>query len=626
MISRHTNKYIFLIMGLLTLFAIYLQYSIAESTEKLKNTEIYKAKQYAQRIAQYIQSETGAAALKSYLETHPQKRHTLNKTLHAFLTKEFQYVFLIYKDKKGHYRFLLDGTLEDPVEYNTVFFPKSKLFDRVYETQKPQIIKQSEGVEEVWLSLVYPIVKENQTQALLVMDLSKEYGDYLNDFNSPIVFIVTLMQWFLIASLIFLAYLAYSFHKLRKNILIDPVTSAYTKLYLKEFFDTRQVNRYDAMMVDIDGFKQVNDRYGYASGNRVLKQFTEEMTELLPNESRVIHIGGSEFFAVVEKGSCNLKETAEKVFKGLNKKRFLVDNEVISLTLSMSAIVTPEDAKSIDNIYRFLDEKLLKVKSRGKSGLEIIDDIEADEVRYNIDYIRNALEEQRITCLYQPIFNTETQKIDKYEALVRLIDKEDPQKLISPYYFLDTIRGTTQYIKMSKLVLNEVFNVLDKYPEIKVSINLDLDDLHNEDMLKLITKKLYRHKNIADRLTFEIVENHEIQDYDEVALVFQQLKTFGSKIAIDDFGSGYSNYNYLIRLDVDILKIDGSLIHELLTSPKRTKAVLSSLKKLSETLGYKLVAEFISSEEIYNEVRSLEIDYVQGYYLGEPKPIETYID
>ena len=618
---KHTNKHIFIIMSMLVLFALYLQYSVNKSTEKLKTKEIQKAERYAKKIGTYIQLKTLEEG-KLNLDKYPVMRDELNEVLRTFLTEEYQYIFLLRKDEKGHYRFLLDGSIEDPVEYNTIFFPKSKLFDSVYITQEPQIIEQKEGVEHVWLSLLYPIVLNGKTQALLVLDLSEVYGEYLSDFNSPLVYVVKLIQLFLLGSFFFLVYFAYQYHKLRKSILHDSVTSMHTKVYLQEFFDVEKINKYNAMLIDIDEFKQVNEKYGYEAGDTVLKLFSKEMLSLLPKEGRIIRLLGSGFLVIVEKKSSNLEELAKKLFTHLTEKRYLIDNETISLTLSMSAIEIPEETKSIQNIQRFLDEKLLEIKSRGKNGLGIIGKISGDEIKYkNLDYIKEALEEERLICLYQPIFNTKTQEIVKYEALVRLIDKEDPGKLIVPNHFLDMIKGTTQYIKMSKLVLKEVFHALHKYPELEISVNVDLDDLYNADMMKLITKQLYLYRGLANRLTFEILESHEIKDYDEVALIFHQLKTFGSKIAIDDFGSGYANYVYLIKLDIDILKIDGSIIQELLHSPERTKIMLNSIIDLAEIYQYSVVAEFVSSKEIYDMVSQLDIEYSQGYYLGEPKPL-----
>ncbi len=623
MTQRYTNRYIFIILALLVLFALYLQYSVHQSTEKLKTQEIEKAEQYAEKIGEYIESKTVEEG-KLNLEKDPSLRDELNNVLRTFLTKEYQYIFLLHKDAKGHYRFLLDGSVEDPVEYNTIFFPKSKLFDTVYSRQIPRIIEQKEGVEHVWLSLLYPIVIKGKTQALLVMDLSKVYGEYLSNINSPVLNTVRLMQLFLLISFFFLVYFAYQYHKLRKSILFDPLTATHTKVYLQEFFDMNKVNEYDAMMIDIDEFKQVNEKYGYEAGDMVLKLFSQEMLTLLPKEAQVIRLGGSEFLLLVEKKDTDLEVLANKLFTYLSEKRYLIHNETIALTLSMSAMKIPEETLSVYNIQRCLDEKLFEIKSRGKNGLGIIGNIAGDKIKYkNLDFIKETLEEERLTCLYQPIVNTKTQEIVKYEALVRLIDKEDPQKLIPPLYFLDMIRGTTQYIKMSKLVLKEVFHTLHRDPKIQISINVDLHDLYNADMMKLITKQLYRHRGLANRLTFEILESHEVKNYDEVALIFQQLKAFGSKIAIDDFGSGYASYAYMIKLDIDILKIDGSLIEELVPSPERTKIMLSSIKELAEKYQYELVAEFVSSKEIYEMVSELGIAYAQGYYLGEPKPLNT---
>ena len=159
------------------------------------------------------------------------------------------------------------------------------------------------------------------------------------------------------------------------------------------------------------------------------------------------------------------------------------------------------------------------------------------------------MEEERLLCLYQPIYNTKTKEIVKYETLVRLIDKENPQKLILPVYFMNVIKGTSQYIKMSKLVLQNVFITLQTYKDVEISVNLDLDDLDNADMMKLITENLYENRAIADRLTFEILEEHEVKDYGKVMFYLKQLKAYGSKVALDDFGSGYASYKlpYTVR-------------------------------------------------------------------------------
>jgi len=623
---QYFDKFIFFLMVLLIIFAVFLQITTVQSTEKLKKEEIQKAEQYAAKIAQLIQRHT-ANKIESALTNNFELRDHLNEALQAFLTKQYQYIFVLKKDVKGNYRFLLDGSEEEPEEYKTIFFPKSKLFDHVYETQKMQIIEQHEGVEQVWLSLVYPIVNEKETEALLVLDLSESYGEHLNDFNSPLMTVVWMMQIFLLLSMLLLVFLAYRYYKIRKELIMDDLTSVYKKKYLEEFFDKNRLEDYDVMLLDIDEFKEVNQKFGYEFGDMILKEFTQTLLSALSPDAIVVRTVGAEFLVVSPKSESTVEVQAQKIFDRLKEKKYLIGNEIQYLTVSMSAMSIPENSTSLQNIERLLDEKLLEVKSKGKNALAILSKEEVSGVNYNnIDYIKEALEEERLICIYQPIYETQTKKIMKYEALVRLIDKEDPEKLIMPFHFMKLVKGTSQYIKMSKLVLQEVFNTLRRYEDVEISVNVDLDDLDNADMMKLITHNLYENRMIANRFTFEILEDHEVKDHAKVMFYLQQLKAFGSKIALDDFGSGYASYSYLIKLNIDILKIDGSIIKELKYSPDHAKTVISSIRELAKSFQYDLVAEFVSDEDIYNIIKDLGIQYAQGYYLGEPKPIEWYID
>ncbi len=624
--KQYFDKFIFFLMVLLIIFALFLQIATVQSTEKLKKEEIQKAEQYAAKIAQLIQRRT-ADNLESALTSNTELRDYLNESLQAFLTKQYQYIFVLKKDIKGNYRFLLDGSEEEPEEYKTIFFPKSKLFDRVYETRNMQIIEQHEGVEQVWLSLVYPIVSENKTDALLVLDLSESYGQHLNDFNSPMMAVVWMMQIFLLLSMFLLIFLAYRYYKIRKALITDDLTSVYKKPYLQEFFDKNRLDGYNVILMDIDEFKKVNQKFGYEFGDMILQEFTQTLKSTLSSKAIIVRTGGAEFLVISPKSESTVEAEAEKIFDRLREKKYLIGNEIQYLTVSMSAMSIPEESASLQNIERLLDEKLLEVKSKGKNALAILSKEELSGINYNnMDYIKEALEEERLICLYQPIYETQTKKIIKYEALVRLIDKEDPEKLIVPFHFMKSIKGTSQYIKMSKLVLREVFNTLNQYEDVEISVNVDLDDLDNADMMKLITHNLYENRTIANRLTFEILEDHEMKDHGKVMFYLQQLRAFGSKIALDDFGSGYASYSYLIKLNIDILKIDGSIVKELKHRPDHAKTVIRSIRELAESFHYDLVAEFVSDEEIYNVIKDLGIEYVQGYYLGEPKPIEWYKD
>jgi diguanylate cyclase (GGDEF)-like protein len=593
-----------------------------QNTAKLKAQEISKTNEYATKIVQYIKIKIPDNLDKS-LE-NANLRDELNIILSTFMTEKYKYIFLLDKKNDKYYRFLLDGSTNNPEEFHSIFLPRSKLYDEVYKTQKIKLIKQKDDVENVWLSILAPVVYDGKTEALLVLDLSKKYGDYIENFNSPISNLVRLIQIFLLVSLLILSILFYRYYKFRKKILVDKVTQAYTKLSLEEFFVKRKVQNEYIFMIDIDSFRVVNTKYGYKVGNKILKEFVECIKNSIDdNKKMIFKIGGGEFVVIVPQKDKSPNDKANELFNRLKDKKYYIGDDKINLSISMSGMLI-HDEMSLYKVLNILDEKLLEVKSRGKNSYAIIDEKDKENILYkDIDFIKQHLEDEQFTCLYQPIFDTKTKQIVKYEALVRM---QDNGKCISPYYFLDVIRGTTQYIKMSKLVFKDIFDTLKKYPHIHISANMHLDDLYSSDMMSMIIEQLFYHKEYAPRLTFEILEDKNIFDYARVNEIFMHLKAYGSKIAIDDFGSGYANFNYLIKLDVDIVKIDGGLIKELKSQPQKSTRVLKSINKLANELDCEVIAEFVSDEEIYNYMVDIGIQYSQGYYLGEPKPIEEYLD
>jgi EAL domain-containing protein (putative c-di-GMP-specific phosphodiesterase class I) len=151
------------------------------------------------------------------------------------------------------------------------------------------------------------------------------------------------------------------------------------------------------------------------------------------------------------------------------------------------------------------------------------------------------------------------------------------------------------------------------------SMNLSVDDIFDKPTKALLIKKL-RESSHPERIIFELLESEGIENYPEVSTFISDVKQFGCKIAIDDFGTGYSNFAHIIKLDVDILKIDASLIRNIDTDTN-AQTILTAITEFSEHLGLLTVAEFVHSEAVYNKCKELGINYLQGYYLSEPKPL-----
>ena len=230
-----------------------------------------------------------------------------------------------------------------------------------------------------------------------------------------------------------------------------------------------------------------------------------------------------------------------------------------------------------------------------------------------ITKIKKAIETDNIITYFQPIYNIKYQKIDKYETLIRLNDRE---KILSPDEFLDISKRSKLYPSLTKIVIEKSFKKFSN-SNLGFSINISIDDVKDIETVKFIKEKLSKTPN-PQLVVFEILESEGFESYDEMVEFIQDIKKFGAKIAIDDFGSGYSNFSHLLKLNVDYLKIDASLIKNI-TADKNSKILVNSIVHFTKSLNIKTVAEFVENEETLNELQKLGVDYAQGYYIGKPK-------
>ena len=229
--------------------------------------------------------------------------------------------------------------------------------------------------------------------------------------------------------------------------------------------------------------------------------------------------------------------------------------------------------------------------------------------------IKKAIEEDRVILFFQAIVNNKNLKYEKYEVLIRIKDTDD--NIISPFFFLDIAKKTKQYLKLTKIVIDKSFEMF-KDKEVEFSINLTNEDISNKEINDYIFKKFDEYPNIAKKLVIELVESESIVDY-KIAIEFiKRVKSKGCKIAIDDFGSGYSNFEYLVKLEADYIKIDGSLIKNIVTQ-KESFAVVSTIVNFAKQMEIKTIAEFVENEEIYKIIKNIGVDFSQGYYFTQPK-------
>lgn len=367
-------------------------------------------------------------------------------------------------------------------------------------------------------------------------------------------------------------------------------------------------------IINIDNFSQINDFYGYELGDYIIKEVGLELSSLNINiNTKTYHIQGDEY--VLFNPDIDKDEFEQNINDLLNR---LADISVKTNDEYLSFNFTIGISFEIQNKILPTADMALKVAKRNNEDIIVY----TEEISLNKEYqnnifwtkkIKEGIQNDNFIPVYQPIINNKTNKIEKYESLVRL---KDIDKLISPFFFLEISKKTKHYSGITKTMIAKTFERF-KDNDLEFSINLTIEDILNKDIEEYIFNKLKTY-NLGSKVVFEIVESESIENFEEVSNFITKIKSFGCKIAIDDFGTGYSNFVYLMKLSADYIKIDGSLIKEIDTNVQ-AQIVVSTIVDFAKKMGIKTIAEFVENEKILKKVIELDIDYSQGYFFSEPK-------
>lgn len=396
-------------------------------------------------------------------------------------------------------------------------------------------------------------------------------------------------------------------HEMIENLYHDTLTGLPNRLKFQE--ELTRLSTCTIAILNIDDFKEVNDFFGIDAGDDILKQIANWFIEIKLQPYR---IGGDEFGILFSPGFTE-KEVENKVGFLLStfvNKFFMVGDESVHLRATIGVSFQSDKPLMHANIALNKARALKKMYSFYK-----IDEGIENQYKLNISIsaeIREALSENRIICEYQPIVNTQSGIIDKYETLVRI--RRHDGTLIPPSDFLMISQKTKLYSNITHEVINQACRTFRNRHE-KFSINLLSSDILNPYTVSTIERVL-KQTGTADRVVFEILESEGIENFEEVAIFIARMKELGASIAIDDFGSGYSNFENILKLNVDFLKIDGSLIRTIDTNT-RHRIVVESIVDFARRIGIETIAEFVASEEIFKIVKELGINYSQGYYTGK---------
>jgi diguanylate cyclase (GGDEF)-like protein len=400
--------------------------------------------------------------------------------------------------------------------------------------------------------------------------------------------------------------------KLYQQVYTDELTNLPNR---KAFIrDIELVKNPIVSIVDIDEFKRINDTYGEVVGNIALCKVAKLLNEAgVQRDCKVYRIGSDEFVLLRDEKfkieTCI--KTISMVIDTINKDLIYVKEYDISLRIDVTIGISTEQTNTIETAGM-----ALKVAKNDKIAYKIYCDKCSLYEEYKNDMtwtriIEKAVNNNLVVPYYQPIVDKD-KNIIKYEALMRIIDDEN---IYPPFKFLNIAKKAKLYSKMVELMIAKVLEKINE-TGMRISINLSIEDILNEKLIDFIETELEKSNN-SHLVTFELLENKNIIEYSQAMRFIERIKEIGCTVAIDDFGSGYSNFQYLLELQPDYIKIDGSSIQNINTD-KNSYLITKTINDFAHSLNIKTVAEFVHNKEVFNMLKELGVDEYQGYYFSEP--------
>ncbi|WFU40901.1 bifunctional diguanylate cyclase/phosphodiesterase [Bradyrhizobium sp. CB82] len=413
--------------------------------------------------------------------------------------------------------------------------------------------------------------------------------------------------------------------ELAKLARLDPLTGEFNRTHLiaalaeaiEESMRFRSASAF--MLVGIDHLARVNDAFGFDVADAVILDVAQRIRTRLRGGDVLGRFSGNKFGLILK--NCTIDDmniAAERFLAGIRDEVVPTKSGPVSITASIGAVSVPRYARNTDEAINRAHETLDAAKRRraGSFGAWRPNAERDAQRRVNIrvtDEIVTALNDRRIVLAYEPVVSAASRDGAFYECLVRM-EQGDGRTLLAP-----DIVPVAERLGLIRLVDHRVLELvvaeLAASPEVRLSLNISPDTTMDPDWWASIETLMQTHPGVAERLIVEITETVAIQDIDDVRAFVGRLKHFGSRIAIDDFGAGYTSFRNLRKLGVDIVKIDGAFVQNI-THSADDRAFVHTLIDLARRLDIKTVAEWVQDEEAANMLRDWGCDYIQGRLIG----------
>jgi len=431
-------------------------------------------------------------------------------------------------------------------------------------------------------------------------------------------------------------------HKLHSQLMHETTHDQLTGLLNRREFEQRmnaELVDNDAVaesnticIFDIDYFEVVNSTFGYEAGDRLLLEIAKLIDNFFADCSVLGRVGGNEF-AVLLTGCClqQATEIVEKQKDQLSLYRFQDEENSTMVTLSAGVVAIDLQRQDIPRLLQTAEAACRLAKSKGVNCLHVVE-VDDSRIQKNkqimawASKIDDSLVNGSLVLRYQPIRPVcDSSMAHHAEILLGVTDENG--SLMSPEPFILAAEKYRRMPDIDRWVVNNVFAYLNAHPQVVetiggVAVNLSGLSISDESFMPFILEQIGKLKISTDYITFEITETAGIESLSSAAEFINEIKQTGCSFSLDDFGTGMSTYTYLKNLPVDYIKIDGSFVRDIETNDS-DRAVVKSITEIGHFMGKKIIAECVEKESTIDLLRTMDVDYVQGYAIARPKPLKS---
>ncbi len=415
--------------------------------------------------------------------------------------------------------------------------------------------------------------------------------------------------------------------KLHDMAYYDQLTGLRNELSLQEdMAKVIEVNdRFAMIFIDVDNFKYVNDALGHVFGNKVLKAITDLLTGLMEKNCSLYRLGGDKFIILFGGNDLiDLEDFAVNILKGF-KNPIMVDDKTFYYTVSVGVALYPEHGRNMMELIMCSEIALTKAKESGKNRIVIYNEPMKTSVHEWIDtekYLRNALAKSEFELYFQPQLDVAANEIYGFEALIRW--RNDEMGFIMPNKFLKVAEDTHMIIPIGEWVLRNACIFLKRlqqegFPNKSVSVNVSRMQILQDDFVENVMEYIEMADIDPHNLEIEVSEIILMESYDVVSDKLNTLKHKGIKVALDNFGKGYSALNYLHRLPITTLKIDRTY-SDIIAYGENSRMLTDFMVQVGKSANLHIVGEGVETKEQFDYLASLGCNRLQGYYVSRPLP------